>query len=36
MRKNEPDAGMPYAIQTRENYVLSQFYAGYGKLKGNR
>jgi len=26
------DAGMPYAIQTRENYVLSQFYAGYGKL----
>ena len=27
------DAGMPYAIQTRENYVLSQFYAGYGKLK---
>jgi len=27
------DAGMPYAIQTSENYVLSQFYAGYGKLQ---
>ena len=26
------DAGMPFAIQTKENYVLSQFYAGYGKL----
>jgi hypothetical protein len=26
------DAGMPYAIQTNENYVLSQFYVGYGKL----
>jgi len=26
------DSGMPYAIQTKENYVLSQFYAGYGKL----
>ncbi len=27
------DAGLPYAIQTKENYVLSQFYAGYGKLQ---
>jgi hypothetical protein len=27
------DAGMPYALQTKENYVLSQFYAGYGKLE---
>jgi len=27
------DAGMPFAIQTKENYVLSQFYAGYGKLQ---
>jgi tetratricopeptide (TPR) repeat protein len=26
------DAGMPYAIETKENYVLSQFYLGYGKL----
>src|SRR5580704_3257031 len=26
------DAGMPYALQTKENYVLSQFYVGYGKL----
>ena len=26
------DAGMPYAIQTKEDYVLSQFYAGFGKL----
>ena len=27
------DAGLPYAIGTNENYVLSQFYAGYGKLQ---
>jgi hypothetical protein len=26
------DKGMPYALQTKENYVLSQFYLGYGKL----
>jgi Histidine kinase len=26
------DRGMPYALQTKENYVLSQFYVGYGKL----
>ena len=30
--KMDLDAGMPYAIQTKENYVLSQFYVGYGKL----
>ncbi len=26
------DAGMPYALKTNENYILSQFYCGYGKL----
>ena len=26
------DTGMPYALQTNENYILSQFYLGYGKL----
>lgn len=30
--KKNLDKGMPYAIQTNENYVLSQFYVGYGKL----
>ena len=30
-RKNL-DAGMPYANQSNDNYVLSQFYTGYGKL----
>jgi hypothetical protein len=31
--KMKLDSGMPYAIETKENYVLSQFYAGYGKLQ---
>jgi Histidine kinase len=26
------DKGMPYAFRTNENYVLSQFYLGYGKF----
>jgi Histidine kinase len=26
------DKGMPYALDTRENYILSSFYLGYGKL----
>jgi two-component sensor histidine kinase len=26
------DKGMPYALGTRENYILSSFYLGYGKL----
>ncbi|HSZ32334.1 MAG TPA: histidine kinase [Puia sp.] len=26
------DKGMPFAVQTNENYVLSQFYLGYGKF----
>jgi hypothetical protein len=30
--KKNLDTGMPYAIQTREPYVLSQFYNGYAKL----
>ncbi len=30
--KRNLDKGMPYALQTEENYVLSQFYLGYGKL----
>jgi Histidine kinase len=30
--KRNLDTGMPYALQTKENYVLSQFYVGYAKL----
>jgi tetratricopeptide (TPR) repeat protein len=30
------DSGMPYALQTNDNYVLSQFYLGYGKLHAIR
>ena len=30
--KMKLDKGMPYALQTKENYVLSQFYLGYAKL----
>ncbi len=30
--KKNLDLGMPFALQTKENYVLSQFYLGYGKL----
>jgi hypothetical protein len=30
------DLGMPYALLTRDNYVLSQFYNGYGKLQAIR
>jgi len=30
------NAGFPFALQTKENYVLSQFYAGYGKLNAIR
>lgn len=30
--KRNLNAGMPFALQTKENYVLSQFYCGYGKL----
>ncbi len=26
------DKGMPFAIEANENYILSQFYLGYGKL----
>ena len=26
------DKGMPYALKSRENYILSSFYLGYGKL----
>ena len=26
------DKGMPFALQANENYILSQFYLGYGKL----
>jgi hypothetical protein len=26
------DKGMPYALDAKENYILSQFYLGYGKL----
>lgn len=26
------DLGMPYAIKSNENYILSQYYLGYGKL----
>ena len=28
------DKGMPYALKSRENYILSSFYLGYGKLHG--
>lgn len=27
------DKGMPYALAVNENYILSQFYLGYGKLQ---
>jgi hypothetical protein len=27
------DKGMPYALASRENYILSSFYLGYGKLQ---
>ena len=27
------DAGMPYALLSNDNYVLSQYYQGYGKLQ---
>jgi hypothetical protein len=30
--KNNLDIGIPYALQANENYILSQFYLGYGKL----
>ena len=30
--KMKLDKGMPFALQTNENYVLSQFYLGYGKF----
>ena len=26
------DKGMPFALEANENYILSQFYLGYGKL----
>lgn len=31
--KKDLDLGMPYAIRANENYILSQYYLGYGKLK---
>jgi hypothetical protein len=30
--KKNLDTGMPFALRTKEPYVLSQFYNGYGKL----
>jgi Tfp pilus assembly protein PilF len=30
--KKDLGSGMPYALQTKEDYVLSQFYNGYAKL----
>ena len=36
--KNNLKKGMPFALLTNENYILSQFYLGFGKLNaiGNR
>jgi hypothetical protein len=31
--KKNLDIGMPYALETNEEYILSQFYLGYGKLQ---
>lgn len=31
--KRNLDLGMPYALKAGDNYVLSQFYLGYGKLQ---
>ena len=31
--KKNLDIGMPYALEARENYILSQYYLGYGKLQ---
>lgn len=31
--KQNLDSGMPYAIKANENYILSQFYLGFGKLQ---
>jgi len=31
--KKNLDTGMPYALLTKDNYILSQFYNGYGKLQ---
>lgn len=31
--KKNLDMGMPFALRANENYILSQFYLGYGKLK---
>lgn len=31
--KKNLDLGMPYALRLNENYILSQYYVGYGKLK---
>jgi Histidine kinase len=30
--KKNLDDGLPYALKANENYILSQFYLGYGKL----
>ena len=30
--KTNLDKGMPYAIMDNDNYILSQYYLGYGKL----
>jgi hypothetical protein len=31
--KTNLDKGMPYALDSKENYILSAFYLGYGKLQ---
>lgn len=31
--KRNLDSGMPYALLANENYILSQYYLGYGKLQ---
>ncbi|MEO6837339.1 MAG: histidine kinase [Ginsengibacter sp.] len=31
--KSNLDSGMPYALLANENYILSQFFLGYGKLQ---
>ena len=31
--KNDLDSGMEYALKTKNSYILSQYYRGYGKLQ---